>query len=542
MINKASIDNLLATVDIVDLVGSFVDLKKAGANYQACCPFHSEKTASFVVSPAKQIFHCFGCGASGNAVSFVMQHQKLNFPEAIEKIAQHYNFTLEYDEAHAQKQNRSLELFNEFFLSCLARNKTAADYLAQRGIARSSIESFGVGYAPSSAEQLAFARSKHCLQDAIEAGILSVDNRGNYFSRFIERVTFPIYSQSAKLVGFGARTLSNHPAKYVNSPQTAFFNKSRLLYGYHKAKEAALGLGALIVVEGYLDVISLHQAGFKNSVATLGTALTHEHIPSLRKLNAKIILSFDGDAAGLAAAQKTAMLLYKSEFEGGVVIFGGGADPADMVRAGDLSALRELFANPVDFAAFISERLSRRADLSSPKQKQEALKEARAYLKDLSVVFAENLARYLARDLGLHERVLLERRTQRAGQTAGQNEQKTLDILELQLIKTALINKDLAADLGAVSQCFLRHGSLLADLLEGKSSNALRRLEFSQKIEAFSGDEFRKSIVNIRIRHLQQEIKNAGREAGLSFTEKSKKLKKLQLELQDLKLSKGIKC
>ena len=324
MITKQSIENLKSNLDVVDVVSQFLELKKSGANFKACCPFHGEDTPSFVVSPAKQIYHCFGCGVGGDSIKFVMEYEKLTYPEAIEKLASMYNVHLDYDKNFKKQDTTIIQKVNEYYQKLLSHNKTAENYLRDRGISSSSIEKFEIGYAPSSGDTINFLKTSFLnLADAKEFGIIDTGQNGLY-ARFIERITFPIYTITGNIVGFGGRTITGHNAKYVNSPQTKLFNKSRLLYGYHIAKESVYKKKSIIITEGYLDVVMLHQAGFTNTVATLGTALTQDHLPLLTRGEPEIIVAYDGDKAGLNAAYKASLLLSHSNFKGGVVIFEGG--------------------------------------------------------------------------------------------------------------------------------------------------------------------------------------------------------------------------
>ena len=344
MITQDSIEALKARLDIVDVVGSYVELRKAGANYKAPCPFHDEKTASFVVSPAKQIYHCFGCGAGGDSIKFVMEHEKLSYPEALEKLASSYNFSLSYSEGKRDKpRSQLMEKMSSWYQYLLTNNPTALSYLKERGIYDSSIEKFSIGYAPDSNSTVNYIKSQFLnMNEAIEMGVVGSDGSRS-FARFIERIMFPIHSANGTIVGFGGRTITGHQAKYVNSPETPYFNKSRLLYAYHQAKQSIHKTKQIIITEGYLDVIMLHQAGFDNAVATLGTALTPEHLPLLRKGEPEIVMAYDGDKAGRAAALKASKLLSAGGFSGGVVIFSEGLDPADMVKKGAVEELGDMF-------------------------------------------------------------------------------------------------------------------------------------------------------------------------------------------------------
>jgi len=392
MIAKDSIERLKSSIDIVDVIGNYLELKKSGANFKANCPFHGEKTPSFVVSPQKQIFHCFGCGIGGDAIKFVMEYEKLNYPEAIEKLASNYNIPLSYTKGadNSSDDRRILELMQHFYRDNLAKNSAALEYLEKRGIAKRTIEHFGIGYVGNNSDVINYLKQNQIpLPKALEVGILAQGERGDYYARLIERVTFPIYNTAGAIVGFGGRTLSNHPAKYINSPQTKLFTKSRLLYGYYLAKNSIYKEKKIIVTEGYLDVIMLHQAGFESAVATLGTALTSEHLPLLKKGEPKIVVAYDGDSAGIAAALKAAKMLSSSGFEGSVVLFPQGMDPADMVAKNELKKLQELLNSGTDLALFVLEQISKQYDLKNPHQKEQAVNKARQFLNSLSPIAQE---------------------------------------------------------------------------------------------------------------------------------------------------------
>ena len=403
MIANDSIEQLKSRLDILDVVGSYIELKKAGANYKAPCPFHDDKSPSFVVSPSKQIYHCFGCGAGGDSIRFVMEYEKLSYPESIEKLALQYNFSLQYtDNQHQQKRSQLLDKLNEYYQNLLTHNQNALAYLKERGIFESSIEKFGIGYAPSSGQTLTYIqKNMFTMKEAIEVGVAGHDN-GKSFARFIERITFPIFATNGSIVGFGGRTITGHQAKYVNSPQTKLFNKSKILYAYNFAKDTIHKNQQIIITEGYLDVIMLHQAGFTNAVATLGTALTPEHLPLLRKGEPRIVIAYDGDSAGATAALKAARLLSVSGFNGGVILFKEGMDPADMVKNGQIEELNNLFRHPKSFIEFVIDRIIAGYNIKDPKAKEEALEESIGYLKTLSPLLQEEYKVYLASSLGVN--------------------------------------------------------------------------------------------------------------------------------------------
>jgi len=438
MIKKESIENLKNHLDVVDVISQFIEIKKSGANFKACCPFHGESTPSFVISPAKQIYHCFGCGVGGDSIKFVMEYEKLSYPETIEKLASMYNFNLEYD-ANVEKKSdiKILEDINKYYQKLYTNNNIVREYVHNRGISEFSIEKFEIGYAPSSLDTVNFLKSNHYnLTEAIELGVIDTGTNGLY-ARFIERITFPIYTISGKLVGFGGRTITGHNAKYVNSPQTKLFNKSRLLYGYHLAKESIYKKNQIIVCEGYLDVIMLHQAGFNTAVATLGTALTTEHLPLLRRGEPKVIVAYDGDKAGINAAYKASVMLSQGEFDGGVIIFSDGQDPADMVKANKIEELNKILSAPIAFIPFVIDCIISKYDINNPAAKQKALNEANDYLKTLSLLNQDEYKRYLAQKLNIkEERIKISSDKQRNNVV---NLSK-IDIAEISVIKYILEN------------------------------------------------------------------------------------------------------
>ncbi len=439
MIANDSIEQLKSRLDILDVVGSYIELKKAGANFKAPCPFHDDKSPSFVVSPSKQIYHCFGCGAGGDSIRFVMEYEKLSYPEAIEKLASNYNFSLTYtDNKNQQKRSQLLDKLSEYYQNLLTHNQNALAYIKERGIYESSIEKFAIGYAPSSAQTLNYIqKNMFTMREAIEVGVAGHEN-GKSFARFIERITFPIFAPNGSVVGFGGRTISGHQAKYVNSPQTKLFNKSKLLYAYNFAKESIYKNRQIIITEGYLDVIMLHQAGFINAVATLGTALTQEHLPLLRKGEPHVIMAYDGDSAGAAAALKAARLLSASGFHGGVILFSGGMDPADMVKNGKVEELGKLFREPKPFVEFVIERIIANYNIKNPNEKEDALKQAVAYLQTLSPLLQEEYKSYLASLLGVNPSFVKIASQNPAQKNTSQLRTPYRDMWELSLVKTVL--------------------------------------------------------------------------------------------------------
>jgi DNA primase len=535
MIDNASIESLKSSIDIVDVVGSYIELKKAGANYKANCPFHGEKTPSFVVSPTKQIYHCFGCGAGGDSIKFVMEIEKLNYPEAIEKLASMYNFSLHYTKGSSDysESRRLLESIQKWYAQNLDRNDAARRYLNDRGISNSSIEAFEIGYVGRSQEVIAFLNSSLLpLPKAEEAGIVARGEKGEPYARLVERVTFPIYSPNGAIVGFGGRTLGSHPAKYINSPQTKLFNKSRLLYGYHKAKESIYTNKKLIVCEGYLDVIMFHQAGFREAVATLGTALTPEHLPLLRKGDPRIILAYDGDKAGVAAALKAAQMLSIGGFDGGVVLFPGGQDPADMIADGKSKEVAKLLREAEPLIPFVIGTIAHSYELSDPRAREAAFAAVKQFLSSLSQIMQDSYIPTAATLLGVSP--ALFSRGAVLSEVRRSFTQKKEDIALLSLFKTLLEKPMLIDEVLDVldSSMFGEYQSLFEALVrEEQDHPQLVGLSIDENIQTLSEEELRKSLLWMLSLYYREQYREIAKDNTLSYQKKSFLMRKIKTDI-----------
>lgn len=540
MIDKTSIENLKQRLDIVDVVGSYLELKKNGANYKCVCPFHNDTTPSLVVSPSKQIYHCFACGAGGDSIKFVMEYEKLAYPDAIEKLASMVNFSLSYtsNEGVKKEDRKLMENLNLFYVKQLDHTPHAKTYLVQRGISEASVEKFEIGYAPASFATLEFLKTRgYTMSESIEYGVAGIGESNQPYARFIERVTFPIYTPNRRLVGFGGRTLSNHPAKYVNSPQTKHFNKSQLLYGYHLAKESIVKQKRIIITEGYLDTIMLHQAGFTHAVATLGTALTHEHVPLITRGDPEVIVAYDGDDAGINAALKASMLLSTHGIKGGVVIFSNGMDPADMVQNGLIDALNKLFINPQPFIEFTIERIVKKYRLQDPLEKQKALEEAMNYLKTLPKTIQESYTGLLSSRLNISQN-LIKVQTHRPQATV-QKEQNE-DMLELTIIKTILNEPSLIDTvLDTIDHTmFKTHYEEFLLLLDNQFDHPkLRRIMLWDDIKIYEEQELVSSMITFLYHYYNEKFQEIKRSRTLSYEQKQFLIRTIQEKL--IKLRKG---
>lgn len=541
MISKDSIENLKNHLDVVDVISQFIEIKKSGANFKACCPFHGEKTPSFVISPTKQIYHCFGCGVGGDAIKFVMEYEKLAYPEALEKLASMYNISLSYENNTQQKlDTKVLQEINQYYQKLFISNVTAKEYIKSRGISEFSIEKFEIGYAPSSLQTINYIKDNFLnLGDAKELGVIDSGENGLY-ARFIERITFPIYALNGSIVGFGGRTITGHNAKYVNSPQTKLFNKSRLLYGYHLAKEHIYKRKEIIITEGYLDVIMLHQAGFEHSVATLGTALTQEHLPLLRRGEPKVIVAYDGDSAGLNAAYKAALMLSGGNFEGGVVIFAQGVDPADMVKEKKIQELSAIFEHPKPFIPFVIDYLITKYDLFDPQSKQKALEETNDFLKTLNPIFQDEYRRYLASRLNVNEKFIKVQHQKNHNRNDVQL--MKIDIAELCIIKSIADKPnrlEMALDLIDASM-FEYHRNEFEMLLHDKDNPKLIGILLNEQLETYDDERLSNELRVLLIKFYEKKLHAIRYEETLEHNEKKHIIVKIRDNIMQLKKGKLI--
>jgi DNA primase len=317
-IPQSFIQELLARADVVEIVGRYVQLKKGGANFMGLCPFHSEKSPSFSVSPTKQFYHCFGCGKNGNAISFLMEHAGMNFVEAVKDLAQQYGMQVPEEESSPEERARAaqqrekqatlndvLEKAGEAYRKHLKNSPRAVDYLKGRGLSGAVAKQFGLGYAPEGWRSLASVFANYDDPLLVESGLVIInEEEDKRYDRFRDRVMFPIRNVKGECIGFGGRVLGDEKPKYLNSPETPVFSKGRELYGLFEARNALREHGYVLVTEGYMDVVALAQLGFPNAVATLGTACTPDHVQKLFRFTDSVLFSFDGDEAGRRAARK----------------------------------------------------------------------------------------------------------------------------------------------------------------------------------------------------------------------------------------------
>ncbi len=345
-IKEDSIKNLLDSISVVDVISDYVQLKKRGKNYVGLCPFHNEKTPSFTVSEEKGMFHCFGCGEGGNTLSFLMKHEKYNFVDAIEELAKKFNVQLDYEDGRYYEKDIELEklydysrLTARYFYENLTKTnegENALKYLYQRGLSDNVIKNFGLGYSLSSWEGLVNFIKKNNYETAIfeKLGLILKREDGNYYDRFRGRIIFPIFSASGRIIAFGGRLLTdeeNQP-KYLNSPESRIYIKGKTLYGLFQSKDEIRKKDSTILVEGYMDLIALYQAGFRNVVASAGTALTSDQVHVISRLTKNIILIYDSDEAGQKAAERASELMLEGDIDFKIVTLPEGEDPDSFVK------------------------------------------------------------------------------------------------------------------------------------------------------------------------------------------------------------------
>lgn len=352
MRSRDPVEEVKRRVDLVDVISAYVRLRKAGRNWEGLCPFHQEKTPSFSVNQEKQFWHCFGCGAGGDVFAFLQKAENLTFREALERLAQHVGVPLDQSPARAKASSErdrlrsACEMACTFYSRTLLKSPHAVAYLKERGMDRATVDRFRLGYAPAAWDALAnhLARNGVSQADALKAGLLASSNSaGRVYDRLRDRVVFPICDPEGRVIAFGGRTIGNTEGapKYLNSPETPLFHKGRVLYALHLAKRAIGSQDRAVVVEGYMDAVALHKAGVENAVATLGTALTREHLILLGRYTRRAVLLYDSDSAGLSAALRSLPLFEESGIDVRVATLPDGHDPDSYVRQYGPVALAE---------------------------------------------------------------------------------------------------------------------------------------------------------------------------------------------------------
>ncbi len=525
MITKESIENLSQRLNIVDIIENYIEVKKQGSSFVCICPFHADKNPSMHINPTKGFYHCFACKAGGDAFKFVMDYEKLSFADAVEKVASLSNFTLSYTK---EKQENKKELksilpsLNAYFKDNLKHHKEILTYLYQRALNDKDIAKFELGFAGASEDSIRLLQNQKIpLEDAMSVGALKKDENNEFYASFIWRITFPIYDHKDLLVGFGGRTLNpNAPAKYVNSPQNILFDKSRIFYAFNIAKENIAKKKEIIVCEGYMDAIAFHKAGFNNAVAVLGTALTEHHLPLIRRYDAKVILCFDNDEAGLKAATRSAFLLSTNKIDGKVAILQGGKDPAELVAKNESAKLHNILDEGIELGEFYIRRLISTHSIISALDKQKALETIQKFTFNLEPLVANSYTSLVSNLLKVDEKfIVLSQNSKKTIQTPliSQNKynfpKEKIHIAELELIAFLKQHPDICNDFKQISDsvCF-KHKILLDKILEkkGYEDSDIREFENKNIRKNLNYSEFLLGICKVNLAFLNNvKIKNS---------------------------------
>jgi len=405
--HDSALEEIKNRIDIVDLISGYVNLKHAGQNWKGLCPFHAEKTPSFTVSPSKQIYHCFGCSSGGDIFTFLMKYENVTFPEAVSILAKKAGVTLKPAQKDTVASGEKEVLFSmhrdavSFFQQHLNKNTKADGYLTGRGINAEARQRFSLGYAPRTWNALLtyLTRKGYKMEMIMKSGLVTQGAKGVY-DTFRDRIMFPIHDLKGDVIAFGGRIMENEEPKYLNSPETVIFNKRRVLYGLHQAKESIKTSGHALFMEGYLDVITSHMYGFRNSVAPLGTAFTQEHGKLIKRFVEEVVLVFDSDEAGRKAARNAANILFEAGLDVRVLSFPDKEDPDSFLRKRGEKAFQELLNEPLTIIDFYT---------SQKKDRKEVVGEA---LETISVIpnriLQGEYIKALSEKLGIRESYVAE--------------------------------------------------------------------------------------------------------------------------------------
>lgn len=452
-IPEETIEQVRSKTDIVDLIGEYVQLTKRGRNWFGLCPFHGESTPSFSVAEDKQLFHCFGCGASGNAITFVMDIENSPFTEAIAKLADRAGIELGYTFNESSKSGQSNEFQHMIEAHTLAANfyshlllntvegEKALHYLEQRGFSRDHIEKYGIGWSLDDREVLTqlLQRKKFDMKEMERAGLCIMKNDGTgYFDRFRGRIMFPLHDDNGNVVAFSGRILTNtkEEAKYLNSPETPIFEKSRLLYNFHHARLNVRKTGKVILFEGFMDTISAERAGVMNSVAVMGTSLSDTHLTKLKRIANQLIICCDGDNAGWEAAKRFALLSSEKGLDAQIALLPGKMDPDEYISTyGGEAFTDKILGNPHSYMSFIMAYYKRSKNLSHENDVLQYIHEVMEELaRKVSPIERDLMIRQLSSETGVSKDALNEQLMKKVGTLAKQDKAKRQDEQEKQIV------------------------------------------------------------------------------------------------------------
>ena len=517
-IPRVFINDLLARTDIVDLIDARVKLKKQGKNFHACCPFHNEKTPSFTVNGEKQFYHCFGCGAHGNAIDFLMNYDRLEFVESIEELATSHGLEVPYEagsgptpmERH-QRQSlyQLMDNLNGFYQQSLQQSNAqpARDYLDRRGLSADIINHFAIGYAPAGWDNVLkrFGKQPDDRESLMEAGMLVTNDKGRTYDRFRERVMFPIRDKRGRVIGFGGRVLGNDTPKYLNSPETPIFHKGRQLYGLYEALKNHPEPKRLLVVEGYMDVVALAQFGVDYAVASLGTSTTAEHIQLLFRSTDNVICCYDGDRAGREAAWRaleTALPYMNDGRQLRFMFLPDGEDPDTLIRKEGKEAFEARMEQAMPLSSFLFDSLLPQVDLSSRDGKTRLSTLA---LPLISQIPGETLRIYMRQELGNKlgilddnqlEKLMPKLATSGAAPIAPPLKRTTMRVLVALLIQNPQL-ATMVPSLDGLAESKMAGLPLFVDLINRCNENP--GLTTGQLLELYRGTNFSQTLETLAI-------------------------------------------
>jgi len=515
--------DLLNRVDIVEIIQRHLQLKKAGANFSACCPFHNEKSPSFTVSPSKQFYHCFGCGAHGDAIGFLMEYSGLGYIEAIKELAAGAGMTMpEFEPRFGKKKEESgpdlyelMQRATQYYREQLKASPQAIEYLKRRGLSGQIAAHFGIGYAPDGWQNLQAVFPDYKDKSLKDVGLVIENEAGKRYDRFRDRIMFPIINQRGFVIGFGGRVIGAGEPKYLNSPETPLFEKGRELYGLPQARQAIRDAGRVLVVEGYMDVVALAQHGVEYAVATLGTATTPVHVQKLLRQADEIVFSFDGDAAGRKAAWHALEVSLPATLDHKAIRFlflPEGEDPDTYVRAKGKEAFEELVGHAEPLSAYLLAQLRARVDTNTMEGRSRLVHEAKPLLKNVAAPALQlQLLKQVAEIAGMTQQeveTLCElRRSQPAPGPSWQRPapakvaRAAVKSFELRLLECVLVKPALAAEL---SGDIIQAGNLEAQALLALGAYARDNPELDSEVMLI--DHFRGSPFETLLKQVRSEL------------------------------------
>ncbi|SMF37504.1 DNA primase [Pseudogulbenkiania subflava] len=563
MIPQDFIDQLLSRVDIVDVVDRYVPLKKAGQNYLACCPFHKEKSPSFTVSPSKQFYHCFGCGAHGSAIGFVMEYQGLSFVDAIRLLAEGLGMPVPEERSanpQASREARERKLTLEellqraaaYYKQQLKSSPAAIGYFKGRGLTGEIAARFGLGYAPGEWQNLQAIFANYQDESLVESGLVIAGDEGKRYDRFRDRVMFPIRNQRGGIIGFGGRVLGKGEPKYLNSPETPLFEKGRELYGLYEARQAIREKNRVLVVEGYMDVVALAQYGVEYAVATLGTATTGEHVRKLLRHADQVYFCFDGDKAGQKAAWRALENSLPQLVDGKALNFlflPQEHDPDSYIREFGREAFEAcLEQQSLPLSVYLTRELTGRADMNTPEGKADLIRQAMPLLNQiaapaLALIIKKRLAELAGVDVDEFDMLMGLKKPERKGRREYRlpdesNRYINTPIVRKQ-IKWLLMNPRWAEDVTLSDSVALSDELACFAMLAERVHEMPQEPNTARLVESIRGTPFEGLVDSVLQQAMQDpdEFADTGEEARQQFQDGNVKLLKLlrEAELERLK-------